>query len=514
MKSNPADQSRAWTSVAANFIAQGISILLALIFIPTYLRVLGIEAYGVIGFYVSLQALFYIFDFGLASALNRELARLTELSAGSERQRDLVRTLEWLYWPLGLAIAIVIWSCSGLLAERWLQLVGLDVETTRRTIGLMGLAIALQWPSALYGGGLRGVDRQVTLNILGIGISIVRSVGSVVVLLFISPTLEGFFLWQGVVSALQSLLYRAVLWRELPGSGGRPKFRLSIIRELQSFTLGLTGVAALSFMLSQSDRIVLSRILPLTEFGYYSLAVTVGSVLSSMIGPFFNTFFPRYSTLVAAGAERELVAVYHQSNQFLIVLVASTAAVVCNFSNELLLLWTRDALLAARTAPILRLFVAGTALHGFLHLPYALQLAHGWTRLALVQNLISVIIVVPAIYLLGTRFGGVGAASVWVALNVAWILTGIPTMHSRLLRTEQRKWFFEDLAPPAIAAVCAAVALGQLVTIPENRISGSLTLLFIGVSTLIVSGLAARSVRAAMRMLLISRSFHAWFVSK
>ena len=44
-------------NVAANFFGRGFAALLSLVAIPIYIRFLGIEAYGIIGFFTSLTAL-------------------------------------------------------------------------------------------------------------------------------------------------------------------------------------------------------------------------------------------------------------------------------------------------------------------------------------------------------------------------------------------------------------------------------------------------------------------------
>mgnify|MGYP001572637190 FL=1 len=54
-------------------------------------------------------------------------------------------------------------------------------------------------------------------------------------------------------------------------------------------------------MLTQLDKVILSKMLTLKTFGYYILAGVVGNGLSGvLITPMFNTIFPRFSALVAA----------------------------------------------------------------------------------------------------------------------------------------------------------------------------------------------------------------------
>ena len=82
-------------NIAANFIGNFWTTLMGLVFIPVYIRFLGIEAYGLVGFFVTLQSVFSLLDMGLSTTLNRELARLSVNGANARKMRDCVRSLEF-----------------------------------------------------------------------------------------------------------------------------------------------------------------------------------------------------------------------------------------------------------------------------------------------------------------------------------------------------------------------------------------------------------------------------------
>ena len=50
---------------------------MGLIFVPVYIKYLGIESYGLIGFFASMQAWFALLDMGMTPTLGREIARFT-----------------------------------------------------------------------------------------------------------------------------------------------------------------------------------------------------------------------------------------------------------------------------------------------------------------------------------------------------------------------------------------------------------------------------------------------------
>ena len=98
-------------NVASNLASNGVVALMSLLFVPVYIHVLGIEAYGLIGFFASIQVVFALLDLGLGAAANRELARLSVDPQAKDTARQFTRTLEVLYWLiaviLGLAMAML-----------------------------------------------------------------------------------------------------------------------------------------------------------------------------------------------------------------------------------------------------------------------------------------------------------------------------------------------------------------------------------------------------------------------
>ena len=64
--------TRLKTNIIANFAGQGAATLIQLAITPIYIHWLGIEAYGLIGFQVTLQALTQALDLGLSPTVNRE----------------------------------------------------------------------------------------------------------------------------------------------------------------------------------------------------------------------------------------------------------------------------------------------------------------------------------------------------------------------------------------------------------------------------------------------------------
>ena len=428
---------------------------MGLAFVPFYIRLMGAEAYGIVGVFVSIQVMFSVLDLGLSQALSRELARLSVDRKNADLMADMARTLEVVYWGIALGVAVVIALLSHFIAYQWLNPEHLSQESLVEALWVMAVVVGLRWPVALYMGGLNGLQRQVMVNALFAVFVTLQGAGALAVLWFVEPTVRAFFLWQALIALLQVVGLRIALWRSLP-SDGVGVFRLEILSGVWRFAAGMTGISLLATILTQMDKVLLSKLLPLAEFGYYTFAATVAAVIYKLISPVFTAYYPRLTELATKDDQPALGRVYHQGCQLMAVAILPVTLILAFFSKEILELWTRNPDVVAKSSLLISLLVIGNALNGLMNLPYALQLAHGWTKLAFYQNVIAVIVLAPAIYFSTLRWGAVGAAGVWIVLNSAYLLIGVQVMHRRLLVTEKSGWYANDVGKILLAVLVVA----------------------------------------------------------
>lgn len=477
-------------NLIANFVGRGWAALMGIAFIPLYIKFMGIESYGLVGFFTTLQAVFVLLDLGLSTTLNREIARYSALAEKSQDMRDLVRTLETIYWGLAFSIGAVVLMLSPFIARGWVKADALSVEVVQKSVMLMGLVMAFQWPLGFYSGGLLGLQRQVLFNILNVIWYTLRFAGGVLVLWLVSPTILTFFEWQVVVSAVSTGLMAMALWRSLPAGNERAQFRISILHSVWRFAAGMSGISATVLVLTQLDKIILSKMLSLEFFGYYTLAWTVANGLTTLTASVFTVVFPNFSQRVAVGDMEGLKILYHRSCQLMSVLILPVSMLVALFAREILVIWIQNPVTVANTHLLVSLLIIGTALNGLMNLPYALQLAHGWTSLAFYTNVISVFVLIPLLVVVTSYYGAIGAAAVWIALNSGYVLIQLQIMHRRLLKGEQWRWYFQDVGLPMVATL-SVISLGRLL------IHDLMPLPIILVSLLIVLALALTSATLA-----------------
>lgn len=439
-------------NVMANLAGSAWTSILALLCVPLYLKYLGIEAYGLIGFFGTIMAVFGIMDLGLGTTLNRGLARLSVRHGSIGEQRDLLRTLELVYWSVGIMIGLLTFALAGPVAARWIHPHFLSPASVASAVRRMGIVAALQFPFALYQAGLMGLQRQFLVNVITISTTTLRTVGSILVLALISPTVETFFTWQALITLMQTGVTVLLTWRVL-ASPIAPKFRGLLLRQEGRFAAGVSANAIIGIFLTQSDKILLTRIVPLAEFGYYMLAGTVAATLWWIIGPINAALFPRFTQLIELGDDVRLRSLYHTACQVIAAVLLPIAVTLALFSRTIVFVWTQNAGAAERSALLIALLVTGTCINGLTSVAGFVQAAAGWPQLLAYTNLACAIVLVPAILLLGMRYGGPGAASVWVVLNCVHLFVAVPLMHRRLLRGELWRWYGHDVLLPLAAVL-------------------------------------------------------------
>jgi O-antigen/teichoic acid export membrane protein len=456
-------------NLAANLVTKTFSGLVSLIMAPIYIRLLGVESYGLIGIYVSLIALMNILDLGLTATINREMARLSMQEGAEQEARDLIRTLASTYWGIGVCVGLGITLGAPIIAHSWVHAQGFSPQTVQRAIMLMGVLFAFQWPDSFYAGGLLGLQRQLTLNAIRIGITALQAGGAILILKFFSDTIIAYLAWQTAVCAGQTLLLAACLWRALPVTGVRARFQRALWLKNRRFTAGLTAISLTATILTQLDRVILSHQLPLKQFAYYVLAANLAANLLYPISPLVDATFPRLVQLTAANQPQALSAFYHKSCQVLSLIILPIWAVAAFFAHPLISLYLHDPATVENVYRPFALLVTSVAFNALVVLPYQLQLAHGHTKLVFRFNLLVIIIVVPIIVWAARVYGPIGAAYVQIGIQAVYMIFLLPLMHQRVLSGELARWYMVDIGRPLLISILISYVARSLMPTAAPR---------------------------------------------
>ena len=483
-------------NVLSNFAAQAYVMGIGLVMAPVYLSFMGPEAYGLIGFFTMLSAWFVLLDIGLTPTLVRETARFHGGAISIDTLRVFLRAIEVIFGAVAIVGAFAMVSFSHKIATQWLVVKNLPVEEVTNSLTLMGLAIPLRWISGLYRGVIIGFERQAWLGGYNIAIATLRFVGVLSVFWLFSPTPVNFFAYQLFVAVVElgGLVVRTY---GLVGRGSGENSSLSwkpLVANLRfSVTIAFTATAWVVIM--QSDKLVLSKILPLAEYGMFSIAVVAANAVNALNAPFNQAILPRLTKLVSQNDDIRAVKFYRNATQAVCVLMGPAVTALCFFGGPAVLAWTGNPQVAEYAAPIVCLYAIGNgfvSLHSF---AYYIQYAKGNLFLHFLGHALLLVVLVPLFVAGAFYYGAIGTGFAWAVTNVLYALCWMPLVHARVFKGLHWSWLGRDVLPVVVPTVFCGWLLSLLVPAPTSRWMAIAVVVPVGALLLVVAGLGSSLVR-------------------
>lgn len=424
-------------------------------FVPVYIKLLGLESYGLIAIFFVLQASLQLLDLGLGGAVTREVSKRRTALSETHDLTVLLKTVQLLYYGAAILSGLILFAFSSEITEHWLNKTTLDHNFVIISVQLMALMVSIQFPLSFYSGIIIGSQSLVELNKALVLFATLRGVGSVLVLLLIAPNVHVFFSWQIFVSIINLVIFHRMAWGVLPSPKEAVTIDIASVKTIWRFTAGMTGIALTSTVLTQVDKMIVSSKYALEIFAYYSLASIFQTVLLRLIAPIYSVIFPKFTECVTEGDEEKLAKLYHKIAQFVATLIFPVASTMAFFSYELISIWTHDSDLAVNSYRLAVAFTAATAISCVMYVPYAVQLAYGFTKLSFFTNIISSVLLPLLLISLVERLGPIGAPISHFVLNFAVFVITPVIMHRRFLRGEALHWYLVDNGIPLMVALTA-----------------------------------------------------------
>lgn len=490
-------------NILASYAAQIYVTLVGILILPLYLKYMGAEAYGLVGFFTMLQAWFNLLDMGLTPTVARETARFRGGATDALSFLRLLRVLQLIFFAVALLGGGAMFVFSGLIADGWLKVQTLPLAQVKISLQLIAVGVALRWMSGLYRGCISGFEQMVWLGGFNAFVATLRFVGVLPILIWVDHSPEVFFTYQLLVAVVELAGLAAKAYSLFPAFSGQhlswsPATLFTPIKPVLKFSLTIAFTSSVWVLVTQTDKLVLSGILPLAEYGYFTLAVLAASGIMIISGPISSAIMPRMTILHAEGRHEELIRIYRSSTQLVSIIAGSAAITLASCSEQLLFAWTGDLQLAEKAAPIFRLYAIGNGFLAISAFPYYLQYAKGILRFHLIGNAVLAVVLVPSIIFAATFYGSTGAGYVWLVMNGLFLLTWVAYVHHRLEPGLHWKWMRDDVVKVLMPSIAIALLSITFNTEHQTRLVNFLHVIALGVITMIVSLLCSSVARTIL----------------
>ncbi|MBI5920359.1 MAG: oligosaccharide flippase family protein [Betaproteobacteria bacterium] len=489
-------------NILANYLSQIYAAVIGVVMLPFYIQYMGAEAYGLVGFFALLQAWFLHLDMGLMPSVIRATIRFRGGDGDALGLRRLLWSLE------GVAICVASLVGLGLIlgadsiAGHWLKAEHLSRDEVANAIRLMALTIALKWTSEFYRGVISGFERWVWFSVFSAVIATIRFVMVIPFFIWVSSSVETFFLFQLCVTALEIAFLTRKTYALLPAvTIGAARWNWKPLRNILGFSAAMALTGAMWASVLQTDKLLVSGMLPLAEYGWFSLAVLAGSGVLLLVAPIVTALVPRLTAVHALGDVASLLELYRKGTQWVGILAWSSGGVLASQAERLIWIWTGDAQLAAHTNLTLSLYALGNGVMALSAFPYYLQFAKGQLRLHLLGTILLALVLVPCLIWAVSRYGAAGAGWTWLGSHILFFTLWIPVVHRRHATGLHIDWLLHDVAPIVLLALTAAWA-SRWLPWPEQRVLACLQLLMVSAGVLMISSIGSSWLRA--------RIAHSW----
>ena len=293
-------------------------------------------------------------------------------------------------------------------------------------------------------------------------------VGSVLVLWLVSPTIIAFSLWQIVSNAAYLFAVRSGIWQCPARREDQAGIKRTILRNTWRYASGLAGLTLFSTILKQSDKLAVSKLLPLEVFGYYTLAGALAMAPVLLAGPIALAVFPRLTGLASAGDGGSLRRIYHRSCTLVSIAAFPATLTLALYAGRFIYAWTdppRPAISGDRRLPAVdRPGHAGRHGRPLSSGPRARRHEAESADRPRVRRSHRTLLIFSI-----PKLGVIGGAISWLVMNVCTLPPYMYFLHRRFLPGEFRGWILHDVGRPLLASLPVVILASFLMPFSPVR---------------------------------------------
>ena len=472
--------------------------------IPLYIRYMGIEAYGLIGFYATLQALFQFFDMGLTLTISREAAKFNGRGTDAALFRQFFKFLEIIFIATAIIGGFIMVAKADYIANHWLNPENLQTEEVYTSIRLIAAIVVIRWVCGLYRSTINGLEQLIWLSSFNAAIATARFILVLPILIFISAGPKVFFQFQLAVAIIElaSITYKTYALLP-PRKPNHPIIgNIRIHKKTIKFSLIIALTSSAWIITTQIDKVILSSLLSLSEYGNFTLATLLASSITIITNPIGIAILPRMTRLQIEGKDSDFIATYQNATQLVAIIVIPACLVLLMYPKEILWIWSSNAETAAQAAPVLSLYALGNTVLSFTAFPYFLQFAKGDLRLHLIGSLCFILLMTPALTYLTLHYNAIGAGYAWLVANTLYFLLWTPVIHQRFLGSFHGRWLRDNICSILVPGIIAAILLKKINLVNTNKVELFFFICLTGLSIFLAciagSNIARRTIRSTI----------------
>jgi O-antigen/teichoic acid export membrane protein len=344
-------------NVGSSWFSLGVNIVVGIFLSPFILHRLGDTAFGIWVLIFSVTGYYGLFDLGIRSSVIRYVSTYTA-TGDQEGLAKLINTSLATYSGIG-AVAMAVTLLCSLFIDRLFRIPPEFLVTARWLFLMVGAAVALGFPTGVFGGILEGLQRFYFVNLTNVVSTLLRAALIVLALTHGRGLLTVAFITVAL-PILSSLVRAAIVVQVLPIRFGWRYVDLGSLREIANYS-AVSFILMIAYKLRfKTDEIVIGTFLSVTAITYFSIGDRLLDYAAEVVSSLAQIFVPMSGQSHATGKTDRLRTILVAGNRACAFIILPIAATLIILGKSVIAAWVGTRYIAASYPVLLVLVVPMT----------------------------------------------------------------------------------------------------------------------------------------------------------
>lgn len=429
-----------------NYASKAYLGVVGIIISPILIHILGTESFGLISIFTLIQTWLQLLDMGLSNTLTRETAKYNTGNYSTKSFLSLMDKIRKLYFLIFIFIIFSGWFFTDYITQQWLNNNAFEYDQLVFYTHVMIVSVAFRWLSIPFRSILIGFSEYKNVAKIDVLITTYRTLVCLFVLFFIKSSLTIYFIIQLSSSFLYFILFFYISYKKINRHTYSSSSLGTIsIRDTVKFSSLMLISNLFWLVLSQFDKLYISRMISLSDYGMFTIAVQLSSIIMILSAPFSIALLPKLVELHEKKYNEKYKEIYTKAFYFIMSLLIPVAIVIFVYAKEILYFWSQSTEIADYGYNIVKLYVIGNLLLAISAFAYYILFTYGNLKPHVYMLFLSTIIIIP-LYIFSVNYSGpIGAGFIWVVYNIIIVCIWLPFIQRKYSGLKIQKYLFFTL---------------------------------------------------------------------
>lgn len=397
-------------NIISNYFAYGITGVFSILIIPYYLRLFGINEWGIIAVATSVQAMLTIFDLGLAQVMPSYISRSTNL----EEKYKAYRIFSKIYLIVGTIAFIFAQLFVNKYIDNWIIINESKKSIVEVVIRMSIVQFFFQYLNGVNVGYWYGTQRITLINKRLILFFFVKHVSAIFLIKYFGAH-PIYYLLPFVLFTLFDYMTAVYLLRIEGAEFKKLKINFEDYKDIFKKNIGLCIAITFGLIVTQVDKFVLTKNIPVNKYGVYTLTYAMAMGILQLYLPVINALLPKV-------VESERDNHYDSGISFVLkyfhLFTIIPLILLIIFSKNLLFLWTHNSQIAKEGEMSLRLLLTYVLFNIAVSINYLKFLAKNSFKKILIINASALLACCLLILIFNKSLGIMLGGAFWITYGI------------------------------------------------------------------------------------------------